>query len=79
MPFVTASDGVRLSCEPEGSGPPLLLHLGSGCDAGLWRAAGYLPALAESYTCILFDHRGHRPSGHPVGPEATTSIGWPAT
>lgn len=70
MPFVTAGDGVRLSYELEGSGPPLLLHLGSGCEAGLWRAAGYLPALAESHTCILFDHRGHGPSDHPVGPEA---------
>ncbi len=70
MPFVMAGDRVRLSYDLEGAGPPLLLHLGSGCDAGLWRAAGYLPALAESHTCILFDHRGHGSSDHPAGSEA---------
>jgi pimeloyl-ACP methyl ester carboxylesterase len=70
MPFVIAPDGVRLKYELEGQGPPLLLHLGSGCDSELWRAAGYVPALSESYQCILFDHRGHGESDHPRGAEA---------
>jgi pimeloyl-ACP methyl ester carboxylesterase len=65
MAFVTAPDGVRLHYELEGSGPPLLLHLGAGCDAGLWHAAGYVEPLAKKYQCILFDHRGHGTSDRP--------------
>ena len=65
MPFVTAPDGVRLHYDLEGDGPPLLLHLGSGCDSDLWRAAGYVESLAKRYRCILFDHRGHGLSDNP--------------
>jgi pimeloyl-ACP methyl ester carboxylesterase len=46
------------------------MHLGAGCDSGLWRAAGYIEPLADSYTCILFDHRGHGESDQPTGSEA---------
>jgi len=70
MPFVQSSDGVRLAYEVEGQGPPLLLHLGAGCDSGLWQAAGYLAPLAQSYTCIRFDHRGHGASDIPHGAAA---------
>jgi len=70
MPFVTSRDGVRLKYELRGDGPPLLLHLGAGCDAALWLAAGYLEPLATAYTCILFDHRGHGESDRPAAPEA---------
>jgi pimeloyl-ACP methyl ester carboxylesterase len=66
MPFVTAPDGVRLHFELEGTGPPLLLHLGAGCDSDLWRAAGYVEPLAKKYQCILFDHRGHGKSDRPL-------------
>jgi len=66
LPELTAPDGVRLHYEIEGEGPPLLLHLGAGCDATLWRAAGYLDVLANRYRCILFDHRGHGNSDHPT-------------
>jgi pimeloyl-ACP methyl ester carboxylesterase len=65
VPFLTAPDGVRLHYDLEGSGPPLLLHLGAGCDSDLWRAAGYLEPLAKKSQCILFDHRGHGTSDHP--------------
>jgi pimeloyl-ACP methyl ester carboxylesterase len=65
MPFVTAPDGVRLHYEIEGEGPPLLFHLGAGCDSDLWRAAGYVEPLAKKYACILFDHRGHGKSDRP--------------
>jgi len=65
MEFLETSDGVRLAYELEGSAPPLLLHLGAGCDSGLWRAAGYVGPLSQSYTCILFDHRGHGASDKP--------------
>ncbi len=61
---------MRLCYEIEGDGPPLILHVGAGCDADLWRAAGYLEPLARSYTCVLFDHRGHGKSDHPTSVEA---------
>jgi pimeloyl-ACP methyl ester carboxylesterase len=70
VPFFTTSDGVRLAYQIEGQGPALLLHLGAGCDSELWRAAGYLERLSPSYTCILFDHRGHGESDKPRGAEA---------
>lgn len=65
MPFVNAPDGVRLHYDIEGDGPPLVLHLGSGCDSDLWRAAGYAEPLAKKYRCVLFDHRGHGASDNP--------------
>ena len=70
MPFFTSPDGVRLHYEIEGSGPPLVLHLGAGGDSGLWREAGYVEPLSRSYSCVLFDHRGHGKSDHPATPAA---------
>ena len=70
MATFTTSDGVRLAFAVEGSGPGVLFHLGAGCDAGLWREAGYLEKLATRYTCLLFDHRGHGGSDIPRGPAA---------
>jgi len=66
VPFLVAPDGVRLHYELEGSGPPLVLHLGAGCDADVWRAAGYVAPLSKKFTCVLFDHRGHGTSDHPT-------------
>lgn len=70
MPYFTAPDGVRLYYEIEGQGEPILLHLGAGCDLELWRAAGYVDVLARTHRCILFDHRGHGRSDHPLGSDA---------
>ena len=70
MAFLTAPDGIRLHYQVEGSGPPLVLHLGAGCDSELWRAAGHLEPLAKSHRCILFDHRGHGQSDRPRGAES---------
>jgi len=66
VPILVAPDGIRLHYELEGSGPPLVLHLGAGCDADVWRAAGYVAPLSKRYTCVLFDHRGHGKSDHPT-------------
>lgn len=70
MAVFKSSDGVQLWYDVRGDGFPLLLHLGAGCDSALWDAAGYLTPLAQSYECILFDHRGHGQSDHPLGPQA---------
>jgi pimeloyl-ACP methyl ester carboxylesterase len=70
MSSLVAPDGVKLVYELVGDGPPLILHLGAGCDSHLWSAAGYLGPLSRDYRCILFDHRGHGESDHPRGAEA---------
>lgn len=67
MAFLTSPDGTRLSYTVEGDGLPLLLHMGAGCDAELWRTAGYLQPLMQHHRCILFDHRGHGRSDRPRG------------
>ena len=66
MAFFTAPDGIRLYYEIEGSGPPLVFHLGAGCDSELWRVAGYVEPIAKTNSCILFDHRGLGKSDHPA-------------
>ena len=48
----------------------MVLHLGAGADSDLWRAAGYVERLSSTYTCVLFDHRGHGKSDHPLSLEA---------
>jgi pimeloyl-ACP methyl ester carboxylesterase len=70
VPFLVSPDGVRLSYSIRGDGPWLLLHLGAGCDASLWDAAGYVGPLSQQYRCILLDHRGHGPSDRPRGAAA---------
>lgn len=70
MAFFTGAGGVRLHYEVEGSGQPVVFHLGAGGDINLWLKAGYVEPLARSYTCVLFDHRGHGKSDHPTSVEA---------
>ncbi|HEV2217733.1 MAG TPA: alpha/beta fold hydrolase [Candidatus Dormibacteraeota bacterium] len=70
MPYFTSADGIQLYYEIEGQGPPIVLHLGAGCDLELWRAAGYVETLARDRRCILFDHRGHGRSDRPQGSAA---------
>ena len=65
MPFVVASDGVRLFYEAVGSGPPLVLQTGGAGDGTMWQDAGYVEALASHRRCLLFDHRGHGRSDQP--------------
>ncbi len=70
MPFVT-NDGVRIRYEVEGSGPPLLLHIG-GVGGALedWYDAGYVAALRDTYQVILMDPRGQGKSDKPHDPAA---------
>ncbi|HEY5630032.1 MAG TPA: alpha/beta hydrolase [Candidatus Limnocylindrales bacterium] len=67
MSDFVASDGVRLAYRVVGEGPALILHMGAGCDSRLWTAAGYAEPLSRSYSCVLFDHRGHGASDKPRG------------
>lgn len=59
--------GASLYYEMRGSGPPLLLIPGGGCDAGIFD--GIAGALAASFTVIAFDPRGHSRSPLDGPPE----------
>ncbi|MGP0071718.1 MAG: alpha/beta fold hydrolase [Bryobacteraceae bacterium] len=59
---VRSKDGVEISVQKAGSGPPLLLIHGSLLNGSLsWGAV--LPKLAEHFTVYAMDRRGRAPSG----------------
>jgi|RhiMethySRZTD1v2_1073278.scaffolds.fasta_scaffold533827_1 3-oxoadipate enol-lactonase len=56
MPFVD-TNGIKMYYEVHGQGPAVVFaHPGGGNHLSWWQQ---VPALAQSYTCITFDHRGH--------------------
>jgi pimeloyl-ACP methyl ester carboxylesterase len=61
MPFVDAN-GERLHYMIEGSGPAVLLIHSMGIDSTMWREQ--FRALADRYTCIAIDCRGHGDSSY---------------
>lgn len=67
MPFVRASDGVRLHYSVTGrrGGPPVLLIQGLGADKTLWNMQRL--ALAPWYHTIALDNRGAGRSDKPYG------------
>ncbi len=59
---VRSKDGVDISVQKAGSGPPMLLVHGALLNGSLsWGAV--LPKLAERFTVYLMDRRGRAPSG----------------
>jgi pimeloyl-ACP methyl ester carboxylesterase len=70
MPYAL-NNGVRIRYEVEGTGPPLLLHIG-GIGGALedWDDAGYVAALQDAYRLILIDPRGQGQSDKPHDPAA---------
>lgn len=67
MPYVRASDGVRLHYRETGrrSGPPVLMIQGLGADKHLWNFQRF--ALAPWFRTIAFDNRGAGRSDKPYG------------
>jgi 3-oxoadipate enol-lactonase len=65
MPKVQAN-GIELFYEESGTGEPLLLIAGFGCDHTNWRKL--VPLLASSYRLITFDNRGVGQSTSPATP-----------
>lgn len=55
----------ELFYQVEGSGPPVVLIHGVGADARSWDAIA--PVLAQRYTILRLDLRGHGRSGHITG------------
>lgn len=67
MPFVRASDGVRIHYRETGrsSGPPVILIQGLGADKHYWNFQRL--ALAPGYRTIALDNRGAGRSDKPYG------------
>ena len=63
MPFATIASGTRLYYERIGSGPPLLLVMGTGLDHSVWDAQ--VEAYRNEFECIVFDNAGTGKSGRP--------------
>jgi pimeloyl-ACP methyl ester carboxylesterase len=73
VPYAS-NDGVRLYYEVEGSGPPLVLHVGFLGSLEDWRREDrrYVQALREAYRLVLLDPRGQGRSDAPHDPSAYT-------
>lgn len=69
---VVLDDGLRLYCEVEGSGPPLLLIAGLGNRLESWTAIRQ--GLAEDFTVVVYDHRGLGRSGDVEGPYSVQTM-----
>jgi len=64
VPHVDLPTGVSLYYEIAGSGPPLLLIIGTGGDHSFW--ASQLPAYTDGYQVISYDARGTGQSDSPA-------------
>ncbi len=63
-------DGIRLSCQVEGSGELVVLVMGTGSPGRVWRAYQVPALVSAGYRVVTFDNRGIPPSD--VGPEGFT-------
>lgn len=63
MPQASIASGTRLYYERIGSGPPLLLIMGTGLDHSVWDAQ--VEAYRDEFECIVFDNAGTGKSGRP--------------
>jgi pimeloyl-ACP methyl ester carboxylesterase len=68
------NDGVRIYYEVEGSGPPLVLHIGFLGSLEDWRREDtrYVQALSDACRIVLLDPRGQGRSDAPHDPSAYT-------
>ena len=64
MPFAVHR-GHRIHYTVEGEGPPVVLQHGLLMDAGAWRQAGFVDALADRYRVVCVDSLGHGSSDKP--------------
>ena len=64
MPFAK-NDGLSIYYEVEGKGIPVVLAHGLSMSLEDWKEQGYVESLAEEFTVILVDSRGHGRSDKP--------------
>jgi 3-oxoadipate enol-lactonase len=72
MPFVAASDGVRLYYETLGNGESLLLVAGRNSDHRIWNLIR--EDFAKHYQVIVYDQRGTGQSDKPEQPPYSTRM-----
>lgn len=68
--FVVAPDGTQMAYDQQGSGPPVVLLHGLQASRRAWHECGYVARLAEHFTVITRDARGHGESDAPTDPAA---------
>ena len=61
-----SANGITISYEMKGSGPPLVLVAGLGYSRWMWHKM--VPGLAEHFTVLSYDNRGVGESDKPAGP-----------
>lgn len=59
------TDGTPIRYRVTGEGPAVVLVHGSALSGAIWRGFGYLSTLADTFTVITLDLRGHGRSGKP--------------
>ncbi len=65
MAYISVETGIEIYYERVGSGPPLLLVMGTGLDHSCWNAQ--IEAYRGSFECIYFDNRGTGKTGSHRG------------
>ena len=70
MPIAALPTGIDVYYEVTGSGPPLLLIMGTAADHTPW--AAQVEAYREDFTVITYDARGTGQSSHPEDPTGYT-------
>lgn len=74
MPYVTVESGTKLYYERVGSGPPLVLIMGTGLDHSIWDAQ--VQAYREEFECIVFDNPGTGKTEKTDRVLTTNSMAW---
>jgi pimeloyl-ACP methyl ester carboxylesterase len=59
------ADGIRIAYRTAGSGPAVVMVHGTALSQVIWRGFGYARALADDFTVIMLDLRGHGHSDKP--------------
>jgi pimeloyl-ACP methyl ester carboxylesterase len=68
--FATSPDATRIAFDVNGTGTPILLLHGGGGSRTDWHEQGYVAHLAEEFTVIAIDLRGHGESDKPIDPDS---------
>ena len=71
MPYLSLPTGIHAYYERAGSGPPLVLIMGTGLDHSHWDAQ--VEAYSPDFECIVFDNRGTGKTG-AADAELTVSL-----
>lgn len=70
MPITSLPTGIDMYYEVDGTGPPMLLVMGTAASHDVW--AAQVDAYRDQYTVITYDARGTGQSTHTLDPSAYT-------